>query len=185
MSLQRLLSRWRVRSGVLAAILLLILARPTSFFLIIGAIISVMGLVMRGWASGHIQKEKELTISGPYRYTRNPLYLGNFVLGLGLVIGSHSWWALAIFFFYFLLFYPAIILEERERMRKLFPEKYEDYRVRVPLFFPSLKSRNKFSSPEKKFHGELYWKNKEYRALLGTLLFWLFLVAKFLFFQAS
>jgi len=172
------LSRLRVRAGLFAAVAVLVLARPTWTSIAIGVVISIAGLAVRAWASGHLRKEKALAVSGPYRFSRNPLYLGNFVMGIGIVVGAYSWWVLGLFVIYFAAFYPLIIQREKGRMRELFPDQYEDYRRRVPSFFPSF-FRRRFRSPTK-FSWALYWKNKEYRALAGTLLFWLILSAKIL-----
>ena len=176
--LRELLNRLRVRAGSVLAVAVMILARPTWTSVLRGLLIALVGLGIRAWASGHLRKEKSLAVSGPYRYSRNPLYLGNFLLGAGVVVTAHSWWVLAFFALYFGLFYPLIILRERERMRQLFPEEYEEYGKRVPLFFPSLKGRNRANST--RFSGALYVQNKEYRALLGTAVFWLLLAVKLL-----
>lgn len=172
-----LLYRWRVRAALLAAILVLLLARPTVPSLWGGMVVCSAGLLIRAWASGHLKKEKELATSGPYQYCRNPLYLGNFILGLGMALGSGSLWVLAVFILYFLLFYPAVILRETRRMIDLFPEKYEDYRKRVPLFFPAFRSS---AATPSKFRWARYMNNKEYRAIFGTLVFFLLLAAKHL-----
>ena len=81
--LKDIIYRWRVRSAVAVLILVLALARPTPASVVLGVAVSLMGLSIRAWAAGHIRKEKELAVTGPYRYTRNPLYLGSFILGLG------------------------------------------------------------------------------------------------------
>jgi len=175
----KMIYEWRVRVCSIALILVIILSRPTLASLLAGVGICLIGLFIRIWAAGHLRKEKKLTISGPYQYTRNPLYLGNFILGIGVVVGSYSWFVLGIFIFYFLLFYPPVIRKESERMKELFAEKYEEYKKKVPLFLPSLKP---YPCPEKiKFSWALYNKNKEYRALIGTAVFWIILVAKLLF----
>jgi len=126
------------------------------------------------------KKEKELAVSGPYRYTRNPLYLGNFILGLSIAIGACSWWSAGLFAAYFLVFYPPVIQEEKARMKRLFPEEYEDYKKKVPLFFPCLKSR--ISSNGTVFDGGLYRKNREIRALIGATIIWAVLIARMLIF---
>ena len=172
------LSRLRVRAGLFAAVAVLILARPIWSSVVIGIIISLAGVAIRAWASGHLRKEKALAVSGPYRFSRNPLYLGNFVMGVGIVVGAHSWWVLGLFVVYFAVFYPLIIRRERERMKELFPEQYEEYRRRVPSFFPSL-LRRRFPS-RGKFSWALYRQNKEFRALAGMLAFWVALAAKIL-----
>lgn len=176
--LKELLNRLRVRAGSVLAIAVLVLARPDWTSVLRGALIAAIGLGIRAWASGHLRKEKALAVSGPYRYSRNPLYLGNFLLGAGVVVTARSWWVLAFFAAYFGVFYPLIILRERERMRQLFPEEYEEYGKRVPLFFPSLRRRNR-ATPAR-FSGALYIQNKEYRALTGAAVFWLLLAAKLL-----
>lgn len=173
-----LLNRLRVRAGLIAAIAVVLLARLTWISLIEGVCISLIGLSVRAWASGHLRKEKELAVSGPYRYSRNPLYLGNSILGIGIVVGSRSWWVFGLFVAYFAIFYPLIIRREKERMKELFPEQYEEYRKRVPSFFPSLKKRTPPS--QIKFSWSLYTQNREYRALTGTGVFWLILAAKIL-----
>jgi len=175
----RFLCRWRVRAGFIVLPAIIILAEPTPVSLMTGVIISLIGLLIRHWASGHLIKEKKLANSGPYRYTRNPLYLGSFILGIGITAGAYSWWVLVIFTAYFLIFYPAVIIRERERMKELFPEDYSVYRKKVPLFFPSLESNFK---SRQKFDWKLYRKNKEYRAQLSTLIFWLIIAGKMLLF---
>jgi protein-S-isoprenylcysteine O-methyltransferase Ste14 len=176
--IKELLNRMRVRAGLIAAIAVVLLAHPAWLSLGEGVFISLLGLGIRAWASGHLRKEKELTVSGPYRYSRNPLYFGNFILGIGIVVGARSWWVLGLFVAYFGIFYPLIIRRERERMKQLFPEQYEEYRKRVPSFFPSLKKR---TLPSKiKFSWPLYKRNREYRALTGAAVFWLILAAKIL-----
>ena len=174
----RTIYRWRVRSSLFLLVLIIILARPTWVSILIGLAVCAPGLLIRAWASGHIKKEKELAVSGPYQYTRNPLYLGNFVLGLSIAAGTNSWWCALIFAAYFLVFYPPVIKEERERMKRLFPDKYEEYKKKVPLFFPKFKPF--FSVGSNKFSWALYKKNREYRALIGTLVFWIILMAKML-----
>jgi protein-S-isoprenylcysteine O-methyltransferase Ste14 len=174
--IKELLNRMRVRAGLIAAVAVILLARSTWVSLVEGILVTMIGLSIRAWASGHLRKEKELAISGPYQYSRNPLYLGNFVLGIGIVIGARSWWVLAIFGAYFGAFYPLIIRRERDRMKQLFPQQYEEYRKKVPPFFPLLKKRT-LPSPVK-FSWTLYKKNREYRAFIGTVVFWLILAAK-------
>jgi len=179
-NLEKIIYRWRVRTGFICLILAIILGRPNLPSFLAGIGICSLGLLIRSWSSGHLRKEKELAISGPYRYTRNPLYLGNFVIGIGVVIATCSWWILGIFIAYFILFYPLAIRKEKERMKELFPREYDEYKKKAPLFFPSWKpfplaGKNKFS-------WKLFRKNKEWRALIGALLFWLTLAFKMILF---
>ena len=174
-SLKDILNRLRVRVGLFIAIAVVLLARPTWMTILLGVLISFIGLAIRAWASGHLRKEKTLAVSGPYRYSRNPLYVGNFLLGIGVVVGALSWWVLGLFVIYYGVFYPLIIRRERDRMRELFPQQYEEYGKKVPLFFPSIR---KHLPAKGKFSCSLYKQNKEYRALQGTVLIWLVLAAK-------
>jgi protein-S-isoprenylcysteine O-methyltransferase Ste14 len=188
-NLKNAICRWRVRGGFIGILIAIVLANPSWTSILTGIAITLFGLFVRTWASGYLKKEKELTVFGPYKYTRNPLYVGNLILGIGVVVGSNSWWMLIIFSAYFLLFYPAAIKKEKEKMRNLFPREYEDYRKKVPLFFPSLKpllySQKRGQSPfsqKSRFSRKLYKINKEYRALIGAVLFWMFIVGKMLLF---
>jgi protein-S-isoprenylcysteine O-methyltransferase Ste14 len=177
--LLKLIGRWRVRTAFFAFLVVLVLAKPTVCSILMGMAISLVGLAIRAWAAGHLKKEKELAVSGPYRYTRNPLYLGNLVLGLSLSAGSYSWWVFGIFAVYFLMFYPAIIHTERERLKRIFPGQYDEYLRSVPLFFPFRRPwRGNKSMP---FSWKLYRRNKEYRALMGAAVFWMIMAAKIIF----
>lgn len=167
---------WRVRVGFICLFPAALLAKPNIASFLGGLAACSLGLLIRAWAAGYIKKEKELTVSGPYRYTRNPLYLGNLVMGTGAVISSRSWWILGIFAAYFLLFYPLIIKKEEEKMKKLFPLEYSEYGKKVPLLFPLLKSSP--SPKDIKFNWQLYWKNREWRALAGAMIFWAILALK-------
>jgi len=173
--LKKIIYKWRVRAGSLAALAALLLARPSFESIFLGFLISICGLLIRTWACGHIRKEENLSMSGPYRYTRNPLYLGNLIIGVGISAGSLSWWVFGLFCFYFLVFYPVITDIEKRKMEKLFPEQYNKFK-QVPLFIPSLKP--KLEIDKKKFKWSLFLHNREYRALIGVILFWVSMTIK-------
>jgi len=169
------LSRWRVRMASPASLLVLIFARPAKFSLLLGFFLCLSGLLLRAWASGHLNKNASLATSGPYRFSRHPLYLANLVVGLGLVAAANSIICWLIFLIYFLAFYPATILKEQKKLAELFPEEYREYEKKVPLLFPRL--RGTFPATARKFSLALYFQNREYRAALAVLgfLFLLFL----------
>ncbi len=173
-----LIYRWRVRAALFVLIAVIALARPTVRSIAIGLVVCAIGLLIRGWAAGHIRKEKKLAVSGPYRYTRNPLYLGNFLLGLSMAVGANSIWCVGLFAAYFLIFYPPVIMEELKRMKRLFPEEYETYGKQVPLFFPSFRRRAPGEGPT--FSWDLYRQNRETRALLGSVIVWSILIVRLL-----
>jgi protein-S-isoprenylcysteine O-methyltransferase Ste14 len=176
----RIIYKWRVRITLLFVILAVVLAEPVLWSILAGVGLTVVGLMIRTWACGHLEKERKLTTSGPYRYTRNPLYFGNLMIGMGVVIGAQSWWILGCAFVVFAIFYPVIILSEKKKMEELFPLEYPEYRRLVPLFFPSYFST--WPHQKTRFHWVLFKKNREARAIIGSALFWLIMTAKFLFF---
>ena len=179
LSLEKIIYRWRVRTGSIGLILAIILAKPDLASFLTGLGICLIGLLIRTWSAGHLRKEKELAISGPYQYTRNPLYLANFVIGISVVVASRSWWVLGFFAAYFLLFYPLAIKKEMENMKELFPDEFDEYKRRVPAFFPSWRAYS-FGS-KNKFSWKLFRRNKEWRALVGAALFWLILALEMTF----
>jgi len=179
LKLTKFICRWRVRAGTLGVLGVIIFARPTWKPLLAGFGLSLLGLGLRTWAAGHLKKEKVLAVSGPYRRTRNPLYLGSLLIGVAMAVGAWSWGAAAILAAYFLVFYPVVIIEERKRMKSLFPVEYETYRKRVPLFFASFRKAPAYQSSP--FSRALYRKNKEQRALIGTIVFWIVLIARMYF----
>ena len=179
LKLTKFICRWRVRAGTLGVLGVLVFARPAWIPLLAGFGLSLLGLGLRAWAAGHLRKEKILAVSGPYRWTRNPLYLGSLLIGAAMAVGSWSWGAAAILAAYFLVFYPVVINEERKRMKALFPADYETYGKRVPLFFPSFRKASAYQNGP--FSRALYRKNKEQRALIGTVIFWIVLIARMYF----
>jgi len=171
-----MLNRWRVRAGLPSVLLTIFLAKPNYYSLLSGLGFYLLGMLLRAWSSGHLKKEVELTTSGPYRYTRNPLYLGNILMGLGVVAAARSWWVLIVIALYFLVFYPAIILREREKMCELYPEQYQDFSTQVPLLLPTLKSYSQ--APPRVFSWSFYKRNKEFRAIYASLIFWGLMILK-------
>ncbi len=122
------------------------------------------GLILRAWAAGHLAKNQKLATSGPYAYTRNPLYLGTLIVAAGLAAAGRSTGLALLFAAVFLLVYLPVILLEEQHLRQLFPE-YADYARQVPSLLPwrtGWPGSNHFSS-------QLYWKNQEYQAALGFL----------------
>ena len=118
---------------------------------------------MRVWATGHLKKNDQLAISGPYALTRNPLYFGSFLIGLGFTITGRNLVILISFLAGFWMIYASTMRQEATRLEGLFPQEYAQYRDRVPLFFPRLQPIEKGIG----FSLEQYRKNREYRALIG------------------
>jgi len=175
---KRLLQRVRVPLGFLFGIIFLYFANPEPIALTVGGIIALGGLLIRAWASGHIRKNAQLAVSGPYAFTRNPLYLGSFFLGLGFAIASGVWWIGIGFAILYLGIYFPVMRVESEDLTRLFGEEYKNYAEKVPLFFPLPTS---YKASGEKFDMALYLRYREYRAALGLLLAWSVLLVKAIF----
>ncbi len=107
-------ARLRVTSGFVLVLAFAWFSRPDSHSLIFGLPVSAVGLLLRAWATGHLEKNTRLTESGPYAYVRNPLYLGTLLVAAGFVIASQRWLLAGLFAAVFLLIYlPVIELEEQ------------------------------------------------------------------------
>ena len=170
----RLARRVRVPLGFIFAVVYVWLARPTKTSLIAGALIMLPGLLLRGLASGHVQKDKQLTISGPYAYTRNPLYLGSLFLAAGFAIAARSWSIVAIMVLMFALIYVPVIAGEERYLRQTFPE-YDEYARRVPRMFPRL---TPYGNQQAAYSSARYWKHREYEASIGCVVLLAILIAK-------
>jgi protein-S-isoprenylcysteine O-methyltransferase Ste14 len=159
----RVARRIRVPLGFVFAVVYVWLARPTKISLITGALVLIPGLVLRGLASGHVQKDKQLTTSGPYAYTRNPLYLGSLMLAAGFAIAARSWWIVAIMLLMFAVIYIPVIAGEERYLRQTFPD-YDDYARHVPRMLPRL---TPYGSGQSAYSSARYWKHREYQASIG------------------
>ncbi len=126
----RLLARWRVFLGFVFAALVLWLASPTRNSLLLGAAIAVVGECLRLWAAGHLEKSKEVTRSGPYRYTRHPLYLGSSIIGIGIAVASHSLIVSGLVVAYMALTLTAAMRSEEAHLREKFGDAYDAYAER-------------------------------------------------------
>lgn len=157
-------ARLRVPGGFLLVAAFAWLAAPDVQSLALGVPISLAGLVLRGWAAGHLQKNTTLAISGPYAWIRNPLYLGTLIVAAGLVVAAQRWELAVLFAAVFgLVYFPVIELEE-QHLRKLFP-RFEQYWQRVPMLLPS----GRKTDGREAFRFSVYWRNEEYNAFLGYL----------------
>jgi protein-S-isoprenylcysteine O-methyltransferase Ste14 len=174
----RILQRIRVPLGFLFGIVFLVFAEPSATVLIIGGSIAVAGILIRAWASGHIRKNQNLAVSGPYAFTRNPLYLGSFILGVGFTIAAGVWWLGIAFAVLFLGIYLPVMRVEAVDLTKLFGTEYEEYARQVPLFFPRPTA---YQASAAKFDMSLYMRYREYRAALGLVFALLVLTLKTIF----
>jgi protein-S-isoprenylcysteine O-methyltransferase Ste14 len=168
--------RIRVPVGFAFTALYLWLAKPTAASMLIGLALIIPGLAIRALASGHVQKNEQLTTTGPYAYTRNPLYLGSLILAVGFAMSARNWWIGAGLVSIFLAIYLPVIHEEEEYLREHFPE-FAEYAREVPRLWPRL---SYFGGVRGRFSWDLYWKHREYNATLGSAAMMAALMAKLL-----
>jgi protein-S-isoprenylcysteine O-methyltransferase Ste14 len=155
-------ARLRVPAGFVMVAAFAFFSLPTSHSLEAGLPVSLAGLALRAWAAGHLAKNQRLAISGPYAFTRNPLYLGTLLTALGLALAGHSIGLAVLFGVLFALVYlPAIELEE-QHLSAILPG-YAEFARRVPLLIP----RWPRSLGPDTFSAALYRKNREYQAFIG------------------
>ena len=170
-----MISRIRVPAGFVMAILYFYVCQPTPLSLTRGCSIALLGIILRAWASGHLHKNQSMATSGAYAFTRNPLYLGSFIIGVGFCLVTRSYGITAVFVILFAATYIPVMQQEKEYLRSAFGSDYVQYEAGVPLFFPRL-APPKYSPGQFSFHQ--YLANKEYKALLGYFVALLLLLLK-------
>jgi len=168
--------RMRVPLGFAFAGAYVWLARPTRMSLIVGGLLLLPGLFLRALASGHVQKDKQLTTSGPYAYTRNPLYLGSLIMAAGFAVAARNWWIVGAMIVMFTLIYVPVIAGEERYLHHTFPE-YEGYARHVPRMMPRL---TRYGNQLAAYSSERYWRHREYQAALGCAALLAILVIKLL-----
>ncbi len=169
--------RWRVRLGYPLAVAVLFFARPQPKSILYGALVGAIGLAIRAWGAGYLRKQELLTVTGPYAYTRNPLYLGSAILALGTGIATRSWISAAILLVYFAVFYSMVMRKEEHELRLHHGEQFDRYAAAVPLFFPRLAPKKLPGDSPGRFSFAQYRKNHEWQAAIGFLLLLIVLVA--------
>lgn len=183
---QRVARRIRVPLGFLAAALYLyeLWRRPPQGAAIVWSLVLVLpGLWLRGYAAGYVKKNRELTQSGPYAHTRNPLYLGSMLIAFGFALALLSWPVALVLATGFLLIYVPVIASEERFLRATFPG-FDEYCHRVPRLAPRITpapsanhaSDNVTEVPSGKFSLPLYLKHREYNALIGAAFLYLSLL---------
>ncbi len=168
--------RIRVPLSFAFAVLYCWLSRPTAKSIVLGALVGIPGLLIRALASGHVQKNEQLTTSGPYAYTRNPLYLGSMVLAGGFAIAARSWVIVAAMSIIFIAIYLPVILSEEAFLRRNFAG-FDAYASRVPRLLPRISA---VGNQEVRFSWDLYCKHREYNAILGAVVMFAALASKLL-----
>jgi protein-S-isoprenylcysteine O-methyltransferase Ste14 len=177
-SWQRIARRIRVPLGFLFAAMFLWLARPTWRLMLLSLLLVIPGVWLRGYAAGYVKKNAELTRTGPYAYTRNPLYLGSMMIAFGFAWASGSWVIFVALAGGFLAIYLPTIRSEEEYLRGQFPE-FEEYSRQVPRLLPRL-TPARSGLPPGRFSRERYLHHREYNALMGAAALYAALAARLL-----
>jgi protein-S-isoprenylcysteine O-methyltransferase Ste14 len=151
------IARFRVTIGFIAAVAVLWLAHPSGRSLAAGAIVAIVGEAIRIWAAGHLEKGREVTTSGPYAFTRHPLYLGSSIIGVGLAIASASAIVAVLVLGYLAITLTAAISTEEAHLTEKFGTAYPDYR------------EGRRGGARRRFRFARAMRNREYRAILGLL----------------
>lgn len=169
------IQRLRVPLGFLVAALYLWAATRSDLLtwssLAVGAWVALVGLGIRAWAAGHIVKNDRLATTGPYAHTRNPLYFGSFLLGVGFAWAVHPALVLAVILFWVVVYAP-VIRRERDFVRARFPEAYAEWERHVPAFVPRVTPWRGAAAGHREdrtpsFDAGLYLRHREWQAALG------------------
>jgi protein-S-isoprenylcysteine O-methyltransferase Ste14 len=179
---QKIARRIRVPLGFVFAAVFLWLARPTWRTMLLSLLLVLPGLWLRAYAAGYVRKNKELTFTGPYAYTRNPLYLGSMMIAFGFAAAAGSWLLLIALALLFAAIYIPTIQSEEAYLREHFAG-FNDYAASVPRLLPRLTpvrfpdqqnaSGGSFSSQQWRHH-------REYNALMGAGAIYLALAVRLL-----
>jgi protein-S-isoprenylcysteine O-methyltransferase Ste14 len=161
----RIAKRIRVPLGFLFAAFFLWRAQPQWWSLVVGSAVALSGVWIRAISSGHVKKNEELAISGPYAYTRNPLYFGSIVIASGFALAALRWEIAAVLMIMFAAIYIPVIRGEEQYLSQHFAD-YATYCARVPRLLPRLRAGSEGRSH---FSAELYLQHREYNALFGTI----------------
>lgn len=176
----RIARRIRVPLGFCFAVIYLWLAHPHPVSILSGSLIVAAGIGVRAIASGQLKKNEELATSGPYSYTRNPLYLGSIVIAIGFAVVARNLWIWVLLFLLFVFIYVPTISSEEAFLRLKFPD-FDSYARGVPRLLPRWSGQ----SLTENFSRELYLKHREYNALIGAALMMLAVTIKMLEVRSS
>ncbi len=168
--------RRRVTWGFVVGAVFLVFAAPTRGSVFWGFWIALLGEAVRTWASGTIVKNRELATEGPYALVRNPLYVGNFLIGLGVAVMGGRWWFPLLLVLFFVPVYRALVLKEEKRLLERFGAAFRHYCARVPRFVPR---RWPWPLPRAPYDRARMWNaHREWRTWLGLYAVTLYLLLK-------
>jgi protein-S-isoprenylcysteine O-methyltransferase Ste14 len=164
---ERLVRRIRVPLGFVFAAVFLWRARPSFLSLALSLLLVIPGLWLRGYAAGYVKKNAELTQTGPYAYTRNPLYLGSMMAAFGFAFASRQWYLVVLLAVLFLVIYLPVIQSEERFLRGVFAD-FDAYAARVPRLLPRLTAAPAPAQERGSFSRALYQRHREYNSVMGA-----------------
>ena len=153
----RMLARRRIVLGFVAGVVTLILGRPSWPSWEAGVLVAVVGEAIRIWSAGHLEKSREVTRSGPYRWTPHPLYVGSSIIALGAVVAARSVTVAVVVTIYIAATLTAAIATEEAFLRRAFGDAYDRYR------------RSSAEPMVRRFSAGRAMRNREYRAVMGLV----------------
>jgi len=160
--MMQFLARFRVALGWVFAPLILILANPSRESVVVGTAVAFCGEALRFWAAGHLNKAREVTSSGPYRYVAHPLYVGSSIIGIGLGLAARNLIALGLIVVYLVVTLRAAIKSEEAFLQRTFGDQYELYRSWD-------RDDDRTARRTRRFSVAVAIGNREYRAVVGLL----------------
>jgi hypothetical protein len=166
-----MLARRRIPLGFISALVVFWLAEPTRSSLAAGGTIAAAGELVRIWAAGHLNKAREVTSSGPYRWSAHPLYVGSAIMGVGLALASNSVVVAVIVASYLAVTLTAAVRSEEAFLRRAFGDRYDRYRQGALL-------EDARGAEDRHFSVACAVANREHRAVAGFALAVLLLVWK-------
>ncbi|HEX4022007.1 MAG TPA: isoprenylcysteine carboxylmethyltransferase family protein [Acidobacteriaceae bacterium] len=178
---QQITKRIRVPLGFLFAGIYFWFARPNEQSLLLSLILVVPGIALRAYASGYVKKNAELTVTGPYAYTRNPLYLGSMMIAFGFAAAARNLWiTLALVVLFGTIYLPTILGEETYLITHFL--EFDEYARSVPRLLPRVSPwvRQGETRGASQFSLALYSKHREYNSVLGSTILFLALIARML-----
>lgn len=149
------LARLRVPLGFAAGLISVVIARPTATSVAVGTLVALSGEGIRVWAAGHLEKSREVTRSGPYRWVRHPLYVGSTVMGAGISLACASLWVALIAVVYLGTTLTAAVRTEEAFLRVRFGTQYDEY------------CGGCAGTVDRTFSWDRVWRNREWRAFIG------------------
>jgi protein-S-isoprenylcysteine O-methyltransferase Ste14 len=179
---QKIARRIRVPLGFVFAGVFLWLAQPTWKTMLLSLLLVAPGVWLRAYAAGYVRKNAELTRTGPYAYTRNPLYLGSMMIAFGFAAAAASWILLIALAVLFTAIYLPTIRSEELYLREHFAG-FNEYAEKVPRLLPRLTAAE-FPANENASGGRFSWQqwlhHREYNALMGVGAIYLALAVRLL-----